>query len=222
MDRLKVSYDTLSILTKQKYEQSDYEQKLTDDSKTNQEITQILRVMIVLREYINEFDANFLYERIYPPLFRASKGKSVIILVRIQLQNKPADEIELISHVNETIGSLRRQIYIRTKINPQMNKIDLIINNECVECIDDNKILGDYHVKEKMLIVARVTQTPSSTLCTSLNASSNNNGNSSVKMDSCTDSSSDEGDGTSSSDEMRNVINSPNLDYELMLPSVVN
>lgn len=85
--------------------------------------------------------------------------------MRLQIQNRPADELELVSHVNETIGSLRRQIYIKTKLNPQINKIDLIINNECIECMEDNKTLSDYQLKEKlekMYIIARITQSPAS------------------------------------------------------------
>ena len=69
--------------------------------------------MIVLREYLNEFDANYLYERLYPPLCRASKGKSIVIIVRFQVQNRQNEDIELLSHTNETIGSLRRQIFIK-------------------------------------------------------------------------------------------------------------
>jgi hypothetical protein len=72
MDRLKVSYDTLTILTdnQSNIKKIDAEQKKREEEKENQEIKQILRVMTVLREYIHEFDANFLYERVHPPLFR--------------------------------------------------------------------------------------------------------------------------------------------------------
>jgi ubiquitin carboxyl-terminal hydrolase 9/24 len=72
MDRLKVSYDTLTILTNEQSNLNpiDAEQTRRDEMKKSQEIKQILRVMIVLREYIHEFDANFLYERVHPPLFR--------------------------------------------------------------------------------------------------------------------------------------------------------
>lgn len=160
--------------------------------------------------------------------YRASKGKSVIILVRLQIQNRQTDDMEIISHVNETIGSLRRQIFIKTKINPQMNKIDLIINNECVECVDDNKILGEYQLKEKMFIIARVTQTASGIGNGASGAHNNSNNNSSgglhnssnaVRLDSSADSSSDEC--ASGAEDTHNVVNSPNIECELMLPSVI-
>ena len=164
--------------------------------------------------------------------FRSSKGKSVSLLVRMQMQNRQPDDIEYTSHVNETIGSLRRQLFIRMKINPQINKIDLIINNECIECVDDNKTLAEYQFKEKIFIVARVTQTASGlssgidgmrNSSSGINRDSNinnvHNSNSGGRLDSSNDSSSDECG--SSSEDSHNVINSPNIDSELMLPSVV-
>ena len=63
MERLRVSHDNLTILNKDNGVEG-------DEARARQEVTQILRVMIVLREYINEFDTNYLYERFYPPLFR--------------------------------------------------------------------------------------------------------------------------------------------------------
>lgn len=242
MDRLRVSYDNLSILTKQNVD-CDEQQKKLDDIKISQEITQVLRVMIVLREYINEFDSTYFYERLHAPFYRASKGKSLTLVIRMQMQNKPptaagnnSDEFELVSHVNDTIGSLRRQIYLKTKLSPQVNRIELIINNEPVECVEDNKILGDYHVREKMIIIARVTPTTPPTLNSSLtgvggsNSSSSNVNTSKLatssgnNVDSSVDSSSDEVEETntaSSGDELHHVIHAPNLEYELNLPSVI-
>lgn len=77
MDRLRVSHDNLTILDKHCKraagsgdEAVNKGQEESDEIRSNQEVTQILRVMVVLREYLNEFDANYLYERFYPPLFR--------------------------------------------------------------------------------------------------------------------------------------------------------
>jgi ubiquitin carboxyl-terminal hydrolase 9/24 len=122
MDRLRVSHDNLTILNKycknatsgdKTKDDLENEDNKNDELRSNKEITLILRVMIVLREYLNEFDANYLYERLYPPLCRASKGKSIVIIVRFQVQNRQNEDIELLSHTNETIGSLRRQIFIK-------------------------------------------------------------------------------------------------------------
>ena len=150
-------------------------------------------------------------------------------MVRFQIQNRQNEDIELLSHINETVGSLRRQIYFKSKISPQSNKIDLIINNECVECVDDNKVLGDYNLKEKMFIIARVSQTSAGLgVNNNGNAGTNNNGgvnsgvhssNSASRLDSSAESSSDEyGSGP---EDAHNVINSPNIEFELMLPSVI-
>jgi hypothetical protein len=94
MDRLRVSHDNLTILRKCdkkaiKRNESELKSAMASDSaektdnsrssicdneddekRADQLITQILRVLIVLREYLNEFDANYLCERIYPPLNR--------------------------------------------------------------------------------------------------------------------------------------------------------
>jgi hypothetical protein len=85
MDRLRVSHDNLTILNKycknstthlnNETTKQESSEKQNDDKKdeqlSNKEITLILRVMIVLREYLNEFDVNYLYERFYPPLIRS-------------------------------------------------------------------------------------------------------------------------------------------------------
>lgn len=71
MERLRVSYDNLSVLCGGSGEKT----VAGDEAKAAQEVTQILRVLVVLREYLSEFDNNYLCERIYPPLARASKGK---------------------------------------------------------------------------------------------------------------------------------------------------
>ena len=149
----------------------------------------------------------------------------------MQIQNRQIDDFEFSSHVNETIGSIRRILFIKTKINPQINKMDLIINSECVECVDDNKILAEYQLKEKIFIIARVTQTASG-LSSGVDGIRNSgsginrdpinsvhNSNSGGRLDSSVDSSSD--DCGSSGEDSHNVINSPNIEYELMLPSVV-
>jgi ubiquitin carboxyl-terminal hydrolase 9/24 len=94
LDRLRVSHDKLTVITNE------------DESNLHsQEIIRILRVITVLKEYICEFDANYACERIYSPLYRAYRGKTN------QIQNRQSEDIEVLTHTNETIGSIRRQIY---------------------------------------------------------------------------------------------------------------
>ena len=88
----------------------------------------------------------------------------------------------MLSHINETVGSLRRQIYFKSKISPQSNKIDLIINNECVGWVNENQVLGDYNLKDKMFIIVRVSQTSTGLGVSggNGNAGGNNNNNGGV------------------------------------------
>ena len=294
MELLRVSHDNLTILSKRLRQgpaiipASTTSTDEADEVRSRQEVTQILRVLLVLREYVAEFDSGYMCERLFAPLARASKGKSLLICVRLQLANRPPhlpqqqqqqqqqhhnqhpqhqqqqhlqlqqqqqqqiDDIELVSHVNETIGSLRRQIFVKAKISPHTNKIDMIINNVCVECAEDNKTLGDFQLKDKLFIVARVlpsldTSSSSSSSAAAAAAASGANtsgGGTGVRLDtSSTDSSSSEcASGNDDSppskaahsqqfhaqhhqqqqqQQQHNVINSPSLEHELMLPSVI-
>ena len=67
MDRLKASYDTVTVLEKDK----------DSTAKLNQELTRLCRVLKVLHEYVMECDADFIEERTMIPLFRAPRGKQV-------------------------------------------------------------------------------------------------------------------------------------------------
>ena len=102
MDRLRVSHDKLTVITNE-----------SESNLHGQEIIRILRVMSVLKEYICEFDANYVCERIYAPLHRAFRGKTVALIVRIPIQNRQSEDIEVTTHTNDTIGSIRRQIYLK-------------------------------------------------------------------------------------------------------------
>ena len=99
MDRLRVSHDKLAVIT--------------NESESNLHGQEILRVMSLLKEYICEFDANYVCERIYAPLHRAFRGKTVALIVRIPIQNKQSEDIEVTTYTNDTIGSIRRQIYLK-------------------------------------------------------------------------------------------------------------
>lgn len=106
--------------------------------------------------------------------------------------------------------------------------------------MDDNKILGDYQLKEKMFIMAKITQTASGlNLNSSLSSNQNNNNNASscnnnnnggggqnnsqVRLDSSAEDSSSDECASSQDNEstQHNVVGSPNLDFELQLPSLI-
>ena len=72
-DRLRASYDTITLLEQEK------------DIKFGQEATKLCRVLKVLYEYVQECDADFCDERTLVPLFRAPRGKQLILLFRYVL-----------------------------------------------------------------------------------------------------------------------------------------
>ena len=72
MDRLKAPYDTISLLERGK----------DLDSKFEQETTRLCRVMKVLHEYVHECDADYYEERSFVPLYRASRGKQMLLIFR--------------------------------------------------------------------------------------------------------------------------------------------
>ena len=69
-DRLRASFDTISLLEQDK------------DIKFSQETTKLCRVLKVLHEYVQECDADFCDERTMVPLFRAPRGKQLVLLFR--------------------------------------------------------------------------------------------------------------------------------------------
>ena len=73
MDRLKASYDTLTVLEKDK----------DSKSKLEKETTKLCRVLKVLHEYVMECDADFGEERTFVPLYRAPRGKQIVLLFRL-------------------------------------------------------------------------------------------------------------------------------------------
>ena len=75
-DRLRASYDTITLLEQEK------------DIKFGQEATKLCRVLKVLYEYVQECDADFCDERTLVPLFRAPRGKQLILLFRYVLSFK--------------------------------------------------------------------------------------------------------------------------------------
>ncbi len=72
--------------------------------------------MQVLREYVSECDSDYNEERLFPPLFRASRGKQVALTVRFPNQGRQVEDLELWTHSNDTLGSLRRQVVQRLKV----------------------------------------------------------------------------------------------------------
>ncbi|XP_075395925.1 ubiquitin carboxyl-terminal hydrolase 9X-like isoform X2 [Tenrec ecaudatus] len=190
-DRLKASYDTLYILDGDK-DSNDY---------ARQEAIRMVRVLTVLREYINECDSNYHEERMILPMSRAFRGKHLSFKVQFPNQGRHIDDLDISSHTNDTFGSVRRCILNHVKVNVVYTKVELFVDGELIASKEDRKLIGLLNLKDKSLITAKLTQISSN-------------------IPSSSDSSSD-----SSSGSLGNLCNQysdgPNPEAERCLPGVI-
>lgn len=153
MERLKAHYDTVTILNK------DFGNDEKDEQMTNKirmEAMKMCRVMKVLEEYMNECDAAFPGERKILPMHRAARGKHLSLIIRIVNPGRNVDDIDILTHGNDTLASLRRQILRRIKASGANVKLDLFINGEQLEQNDDRKLLSQIPLRDKTVSVAFV------------------------------------------------------------------
>uniref|UniRef100_A0A2I3FXJ4 ubiquitinyl hydrolase 1 n=1 Tax=Nomascus leucogenys TaxID=61853 RepID=A0A2I3FXJ4_NOMLE len=191
-DRLKASYDTLCVLDGDK----------DSVNCARQEAVRMVRVLTVLREYINECDSDYHEERTILPMSRAFRGKHLSFVVRFPNQGRQVDDLEVWSHTNDTIGSVRRCILNRIKANVAHTKIELFVGGELIDPADDRKLIGQLNLKDKSLITAKLTQISSN-------------------MPSSPDSSSDSSTG-SPGNHGNHYSDGPNPEVESCLPGVVS
>lgn len=59
------------------------------------------------------------------------------------------EDLDIWSHTNDTIGSVRRGILNRIKANAAHTKIELFIGGEVVDPADDRKLIGQLNLKDK-------------------------------------------------------------------------
>lgn len=190
-DRLKASYDTLCVLDGDK----------DSINCARQEAIRMVRVLTVLREYINECDSDYHEERTILPMSRAFRGKHVTLVVRFPNQGRQVEDLDICSHTNDTIGSVRRSILNRIKANSAHTKVELFIGGELVDPADDRKLIGLLNFKDKTLITAKLTQISSN-------------------MPSSPDSSSDSSTG-SPGNHGNHYSEGPNPEVEGCLPGVI-
>uniref|UniRef100_A0A8I3S5C3 ubiquitinyl hydrolase 1 n=1 Tax=Canis lupus familiaris TaxID=9615 RepID=A0A8I3S5C3_CANLF len=190
-DRLKASYDTLCVLD-------------GDEDNINcarQEAIRMVRVLTVLREYINECDSDYHEERTILPMSRAFRGKHLSLIVRFPNHGRQVDDLDIWSHTNDTVGSVRRCILNRIKANVAHTKIELFMGGELIDSEDDRKLIGQLNLKDKSVITAKLTQVSSN-------------------MPSSPDSSSDSSTG-SPGNHCNHYSDGPNPEVESCLPGVV-
>uniref|UniRef100_A0A6I8RWE9 ubiquitinyl hydrolase 1 n=1 Tax=Xenopus tropicalis TaxID=8364 RepID=A0A6I8RWE9_XENTR len=190
-DRLKASYDTLCVLDGDK----------DSINCARQEAIRMVRVLTVLKEYINECDSDYHEERTILPMSRAFRGKHITLVVRFPNQGRQVEDLDIWSHTNDTIGSVRRCILNRIKANSAHTKVELFIGGELIDPSEDRKLIGQLNLKDKTLITAKLTQISSN-------------------MPSSPDSSSDSSTG-SPGNHGNHYSDGPNPEVESCLPGVI-
>ncbi|CAH0386901.1 unnamed protein product [Bemisia tabaci] len=188
VDRLRTHYDTVAVLTQQVVPTDAASAALVQG-----ETLKMSRVMKVLQEYICECDSEFHDERKIVPLFRAHRGKPITLVIRFIHPVRQGDDMEMLTHTNETIGSIKRQIIRKIKLTSNI-KLELFINGDLMM---DKKVLGQMAVRDKTFITVKLMQI-------------------SPNVQSSPESSSD-----SSTSSPQHPYNGPNVDAESNLPGVM-
>ncbi|CAL4062679.1 unnamed protein product [Meganyctiphanes norvegica] len=188
MSRLKAMYDTVTVLERDK----------DSINRVRQETTRMCRVLKVLYEYVSECDGDFGDDRSILPLGRASRGKHLSLLVRFPVQGRQPDELDVWTHVNDTVGSIRRQVLHRLKSTAPNVKVELYLNTDPIDPCDDKKMIAHMPLRDKMVVTAKLVQVGSN-------------------MPSSPDSSSDSSTGGSP----QHPYDGPNIEQENMLPGVI-
>ena len=180
-DRLRASYDTLRAYLMQQQQQQQQlpnETVITDKdflNRSRQETTRMCRLLKLLHEYVSDYDCEFQMreERSVLPLGRAPRGKHFTLIVRFPNQGRQPEEMEIWTHSNETLATVRRQILTRIKsghpvaiphsvtvgnpaliqqqpVQPQAGlKLDLYLNNELIEPSEGYRLVAELPLRDK-------------------------------------------------------------------------
>ena len=82
----------------------------------------------------------------------------MMLVFRLSSQGRQVDDIEIWTHTNDTLGSVRRQIMQRLKANPASAKLELFLNGDVIDTVDDRKILLHLPLRDKTLLNGKLTQ----------------------------------------------------------------
>lgn len=83
--------------------------------------------------------------------YRAARGKHLSLVIRFASPGRNVDDIDIFTHSNDTLASLRRQILRRIKASGTNVKLDLFINGDSLEQSDDRKLLSQIPLRDKMV-----------------------------------------------------------------------
>ncbi|XP_026323637.1 probable ubiquitin carboxyl-terminal hydrolase FAF-Y isoform X2 [Hyposmocoma kahamanoa] len=145
-------------------------QRFQKDMELQQDVmeccTRMTRVIRAIQEYVNECDRRFSSERQILPIYRSGRGRQCTIIVRFNFQTgqRQIEDIEIFSHSNETLASLRATIQRKLKLASDnniklemfVNKLELYVNGDLLDSSHDRKILSQIGLRDKTVIVAKV------------------------------------------------------------------
>lgn len=147
-DRLRAHYDTVTVLQKSSNDKEFDANQI--QNRIRGEAVKMCRVLKVLHEYISECDNAFVGERKILPLHRACHGKHLSLIVRFSSPSRQVEDLELYTHSNDTLASLRK--YILRRIKPGIHcKLELFVNGEPLDPTDDRKLLSQIPIRDKMV-----------------------------------------------------------------------
>ncbi|XP_065841242.1 ubiquitin carboxyl-terminal hydrolase 9X-like isoform X2 [Oscarella lobularis] len=120
-------------------------------------VTQMVRCLTLLREYIAQCDDAHKGERTFLPHGKSSLGKHIMLTVRFPLPSGRQEDLEVSTHGNESLGALRRKI-IRLKkgSSSQGIKIDLFLNGEVVNPVEDRRLMHQLSIRERAVLSAKI------------------------------------------------------------------
>ena len=197
IDRLKASFDTVSVLQTESGPARDL-------GRIQTALQRLCRVVRVLHEYVSECDGDFQEERTLLPLHRAARGKQLSLVVRYpntgrQQVGQHWEDMEFWLHDNETLASLRRMVFLKLKANPSTVKLELFLGPDLLDTADDKKVLALLPVRDKCVLTAKLSQVGAGAGASS------------------PDSSSD----SSSGSPAHQLCEGPNIESEQCLPGVI-
>lgn len=100
-DRLKASYDTLSVIGHD-----------NDETRIQFELKKMTRVLLVIYEYINKFDNDFPFRRTLPPMSQCIRGEETSLTVKIGEFTRNVEEFKMFILSNETFSSIKHRILV--------------------------------------------------------------------------------------------------------------
>nr|AAF01346.1 fat facets short isoform [Drosophila melanogaster]AAF01347.1 fat facets short isoform [Drosophila melanogaster] len=165
--RLRTHYGNIVILGKTQLQEEldapDQSDNTNDESKDSKmrfiEAEKMCRILKVLQEYVKECDRSFSGDRVHLPLSRVTRGKNTILYIRFQNPGRSIDDMEIVTHSNETMAAFKRNLLKRIKGTSTANiKVDLFYaNDEMIGVSDEINPLYQYTIRDKMNLTAKLT-----------------------------------------------------------------